>query len=894
MALEPSSRRTDVRQRTTLGSRFRLLLRVLGLTAILAAAAGAVLASTTLPAVETWTPELLRGLAEGAGDRFAQVSVWLLGGGVAVIALWLLVELLSGLWLVAGRKTLIGSNALAQIVLATALVLLVNFYSFQHYQRFDLTRDQQFTLPADLTEKLRKLRTDVPTTIVVLQLHKTGGTLSDKPDAYDYAAERKVVDKVRDLVDQLREFGPQFNVVVLDVEDERYERTLRELTRTRPGLAEVIRDAPENSIFFYADGKVRRIPAKDALLAGTTAVPDPADSGQSLIYPAAVTRMSFSEFYQLDKTASREASPAEREHVSILVGGLAFAPGVAGKGNLVLIPQGRDTFVRKVLALEDRQPRVALAVIHPYLTSREVFDEYSAAGLRKTLESNGFAVTDIILKKGWGGRGELESAADTYEENELDRAEARKQLFDALVADREQRLELLKKRRAEAVTAPLSELNRLFRLPDNRPFTSEDERKLVLQAVDETISLLTKDLEDLTKASTEANAKYQALLADERAAENRRITDVQAKLRQYVADADLLIVPRLTVLDIARWNRSGVIPPGLFNLSKEQGEVVREFVAAGKPVLFALGPTNFDIPGDRSDQGPDLVEQMLPRLGIELGRQTIITFKEEEAIAERQNETLGVPVQVPPLELPPIPEGGGARPANPLTMALQVTTRSIDRPLEIRRSGFRPVYLAPGFSETLPFAAEVFQTTHLAWNESRPLAIDDYMPKFEPPKPDDPRAGTRDEERRGPFPVGIAVKVPVPAEWVIPAPYPEQQQLAAILPLFDGGLSALGMTLVADKTPRPTVRILVYGHGGLFTGKQLSPGTETLLLHSVNWLLGRDDRLPQDAPESEKWRYPRVELSDRAYVAWRWGAFLGLPLVCIYLGLIVLMLRKIR
>ena len=168
------------------------------------------------------------------------------------------------------------------------------------------------------------------------------------------------------------------------------------------------------------------------------------------------------------------------------------------------------------------------------------------------------------------------------------------------------------------------------------------------------------------------------------------------------------------------------------------------------------------------------------------------------------------------------------------------------------------------------------------------------MPKFEPPKPDDPRVGTRDEERRGPFPVGVAVEVPVPAEWIIPPPYPEQQQLAAILPVFDGGLSALGITLVAEQTSRPTVRILVYGHGGLFTGKQLSPGAKTLLLHSVNWLLRRDDRLPQDAPEAKKWRYPRVELSEREYVAWRWGTFLGMPLLCIYLGLIVLMLRKIR
>ena len=356
MAAETPTRRADARQRTTIGNRFRLLARVLGLTGVMAFAAGAVLASTSLPAVETWTLESLRSAAEGADGTYPKVATLLLGGGLVGVALWLVVELLGGLFLVAGRKTVVSTNALLQIVLAVALLGIVNGYSFRHYARFDLTRDAAFTLPAEQTEQLRKLRSDAPTTVVVLQLHKTAGTLTDKPDAYDYAAERKVVEKVRDLVDQLREFGPQFNVVVLDVEDERYERTLRDLTRTRPGLADVIRDAPENSIYFYADGKVRTLPTADAeKLAGAATAPNPAASGTTLVYPAAITRMSFAEFYQLDKTASREATAAERERVGAVAGGLTFAPGVRGPGNLVLIPQGRDTFVRKVLALEDRQ-----------------------------------------------------------------------------------------------------------------------------------------------------------------------------------------------------------------------------------------------------------------------------------------------------------------------------------------------------------------------------------------------------------------------------------------------------------------------------------------------------------------------------------------------------------
>ena len=52
--------------------------------------------------------------------------------------------------------------------------------------------------------------------------------------------------------------------------------------------------------------------------------------------------------------------------------------------------------------------------------------------------------------------------------------------------------------------------------------------------------------------------------------------------------------------------------------------------------------------------------------------------------------------------------------------------------------------------------------------------------------------------------------------------------------------------------------------------------------------------MPHDAAESERWHYPRVALSPVEYAGWRWGSFLGLPLLAAYLGLIVLMLRRLR
>ena len=127
-----------------------------------------------------------------------------------------------------------------------------------------------------------------------------------KPDARDYAAERKVVEKVHDLVDQFRELGPQFRVVVLDVEEEGFDNKLAHETENEPELRAAIDSATENSIFFHAKGTNR------------------------------VQRLSFNEFYQLEKTASKDANPgsdgkarAMRKH-AMQGCGCASACGVHG------------------------------------------------------------------------------------------------------------------------------------------------------------------------------------------------------------------------------------------------------------------------------------------------------------------------------------------------------------------------------------------------------------------------------------------------------------------------------------------------------------------------------------------------------------------------------------
>ena len=299
-------------QRRRGGSRAYLAIRLLGVLGLFAALVGLIALSTSfdLTARADWEAALRDLSQQRFGDHFRTAGLGLVLVGGVLFLFSLLVQTMSGLRTIAGRRNAAATNAVVQVGLAVALLVGVNFYSFRHYLRFDWTRSHQFTLPADVTADLAKLRGQ--TDIVVYQRHKTFGRLSEKPDAYDYAAERKVVEKVQDLVEQFREFGPQFRVVVLDVEAEGYDKTLESLTKDAPGLRKAIDAAPDNSIFFES-----RQPVK---------LPDGSQGERE-----SVQRLSFNDFYQLDKSAS--------------------LPADGGRGNLVLLPQGVGPFARKVLSI---------------------------------------------------------------------------------------------------------------------------------------------------------------------------------------------------------------------------------------------------------------------------------------------------------------------------------------------------------------------------------------------------------------------------------------------------------------------------------------------------------------------------------------------------------------
>ncbi len=89
----------------------------------------------------------------------------------------------------------------------------------------------------------------------------------------------------------------------------------------------------------------------------------------------------------------------------------------------------------------------------------------------------------------------------------------------------------------------------------------------------------------------------------------------------------------------------------------------------------------------------------------------------------------------------------------------------------------------------------------------------------------------------------MAVENKIPAAWVN-EDYERQAAAAALLTPLDGTLAA-ALTVAATTVERPTQRTVVFGSGHLFGGKDLNPAQEKLLVHTVNWLTGREDRLPR-------------------------------------------------
>jgi hypothetical protein len=826
-ATPPAPRRTG-----WFWSRLHFLVRFLGLTGFLAGCVGLLLANLG-GELTTW--DAAYAAARSAIDTGqADVTTWLVLGGAAAVALALLVEALVVLRFAAGRRSVLGFNAAVQVALVAGLLVALNWWSFHHWLRLDWTRDGQFTLPAAWRERLEKLDPDTQTTVVVYQRHKTPGGLSDKPDRYDYAAERKVVEKVKDLVEQFRELGKRFRVEVLDVEEEGYDDKLARVTAGAPELRKAIDRAPENSIFIQAGGRVQRL--------------------------------GFNEFFLLDRVASETDG--------------------GGRGNLVLLAQGRgasgrgvEPFARKVLDLEQRPPRVGILVMHELLTTTGSEDAFTLRGLRKTLEAHGFEVRDVVMLR--GGEAGAEPAADTAEESKLDRLDADLEDLEAEVkaikAEYDSRELLIKEwdlKPGQNEKELLEKLSKAYARELRGLKLSPQDRKTLLAQFQSERERLGEFLQARKRERDEARAELAKLDVDA-LREARRMRDVKAKLDRTLADCDLLFVPRLT-----RRHNGGLAAPYRFHrFSEAQLASVREFLQAGKPIFACLGPASeprdLGLPPDTD--GPDGFDALLAELGVRLNKQTVLFSADSKAFADRRLNPFRTDesVKVPPLDFDApssawrgrwVTAKDEALPTNPIRRGMQVLAHSVGRPgeqgrtLDVAVRFPRPVWYEPPKGFTPRFEA-TFLATGEGWNDEQPYAVKGHKPHYEPSKTGDPAKGTPEESRLGAFPVGVAVQAPAPSSW--------------------------------SAGSAKEVRVAVIGQGDVLVGDSLPPAKERLLLETANWLLGRDEYLPTaDHP----WKYPRVDLEpdSRDEQLWLWGTRLGLPVVFAYLGLVVLLVRRLR
>ncbi|HTU90678.1 MAG TPA: hypothetical protein VMF69_11435 [Gemmataceae bacterium] len=948
-------------------SRSHFLVRLLGLTGGLLACAAGVFAAVsgefrTLHAAadlrQAW--DAGAALAQTAWEAPEQnLAVVLCLAGAAAALFTLLVEMLVVLAFTATRRSAFGLNAVVQGALAAIGLVAVNLWSFHHFAQVDFTRDRQYTLPAEIRSDLAQLHAGSQTTIIVYNRHKVFGLVPDKPqDDYDSAAERKVIEKVHDLVDQFRAIGPQIRVEVLDTQsrDYKFKERLREVTEEvavrshaergnedleAESLRKMIEAAPENSLFFCGreNDKLR------------------------------VQQLSFNDFYLLDKTLSQDDR--------------------GGRGNLVLLYQGVEPFAHRILQLGEKKPRIAIATIHEVLSTGSPGD-IGLHGLRNALEARGFDVTDIVLKKaGNTPPFGLDPAAYSLEESKLEglkrtqrinesnlekyqklrkETEQERGFWEKAAEDEKTRTSLMKEigdhaaeqardhaEKVQLVDATIQQYRQallnppsdaaktrlqreLDQLQEVRPrlaelrdlwknaITQNEARdKLLRRVVQQKVDDFAEDLQNIDQALSDYRQRLVATQADigkmnvPKLEEQRRMTDLQAKLQRLLADCDLLMVPRMTLLNTAN---SRNIPPQLYPLDPAQVEAIKEFLKGGKPILACFGPLNFPQEiGSLDDARPDGLEELLTQLGVKMLKQTVLFDAEEQGFAENRAglAIAGSSVEIPPLiwdwrSRDSLPPGSAdmARPSNRIRAGIRLAARGLgkEEALDIRIRDPRPVYYVPPEPPSLrPLAVAAWatlaqpnwatlslslsalrqaqdtaaqqlavdpvflMTSPQSWNEDQPFPSEDRVPQFEQPQRDQdkrkqlkPAATGLETRRRGPFPIGVAVETDLPRDW-----YASQ----------------------ADKPAR--VRLAVIGQGGFFAGKELPAAQEKLFVQTINWLLGRDDRLPRD---ERLWSYPRVNEtippdSSTEYL-WLWGARLGLPVLFLYLGFVVVLFRRLR
>ena len=181
--------------------------------------------------------------------------------------------------------------------------------------------------------------------------------------------------------------------------------------------------------------------------------------------------------------------------------------------------------------------------------------------------------------------------------------------------------------------------------PPTRPITEEmrSDRARELSADYESYE---QELVIKQKKLAKVNEEQSTLRVDN-LAEQRRISDVREKMKRLLADVDMLVVPRATVVHILRRDMHS---PRLYVLEDSHIQAIKDFMKAGKPVMFLLGPATEA--GGGIDRGTDdSLEKMLAEFNIELPNQMVLFNTEGEAMAESDDREMNAGrVEVQPIE----------------------------------------------------------------------------------------------------------------------------------------------------------------------------------------------------------------------------------------------------
>ena len=119
----------------------------------------------------------------------------------------------------------IGANVLLQTVLFTVLVLMVNYFNFRHFKRWDFSRNQKYALAPLTKNLLGSLKKPVQAIIFFPSAGMIAQDVSSLLREYEFASDKKlsveVVDPYRNLLrakelSEKYKFGNNDNIVILD------------------------------------------------------------------------------------------------------------------------------------------------------------------------------------------------------------------------------------------------------------------------------------------------------------------------------------------------------------------------------------------------------------------------------------------------------------------------------------------------------------------------------------------------------------------------------------------------------------------------------------------------------------------------------------------------------